>query len=199
MFVKLLQAFSGKAVGEQIDVSSEHADLLIKGGIAEAVQGDPLPALIEKHVGGMLESLTKGLNDTITETIKKIADAQTRSRKNAVPLLFGEQGEGDPRKNFGDFCLCIATKNVKRLDEVYGAQMVDEKGNIVHKAALAESSGSAGGYGRGASGCSSLASTASPSPTRGPARRTRSSCTRRTWPVRTARRPRHPAASGVMC
>jgi HK97 family phage major capsid protein len=148
MFVKLLQAFSGKAVGEQIDVSSEHADLLVKGGIAEAVQGDPLPALIEKHVGGMLESLTKGLNDTITDTIKKIADAQTRSRKNAVPLLFGEGNphEGDPKKNFGDFCLCIATKNVKRLDEVYGAQMVDDNGNIVHKAAMSESSGSAGGY-----------------------------------------------------
>jgi HK97 family phage major capsid protein len=147
MFVKLLQAFSGKAVGEQIDVAQEHADLLVKGGIAEAVQGDPLPALIEKHVGGMLASLTKGLNDTITDTIKKIADAQGRSRKSAIPLLFGsDHHEGDPKKNFGDFCLCIATKNLKRLDEVYGAQMVDEKGNVVHKAAMAESSGSAGGY-----------------------------------------------------
>jgi HK97 family phage major capsid protein len=148
MFIKLLQAFSGKPAGEQIDVSQEHADVLIKGGIAEVVQGDPLPALIEKQVGGMLQSLTKGLNDTITDTLKKIGDAQTRSRKNAVPLIFGDgnQAEGDPKKNFGDFCLCIATKNVKRLDEIYGARAVDEKGNVLQKTAMAEASGSTGGY-----------------------------------------------------
>jgi HK97 family phage major capsid protein len=148
MFVKLLQPFSGKAVGEQIDVSKDHADMLIKGGVAEAVQGDPLPALIEKQVGGMLEGLTKGLNDTINETLKKISEAQAKSRRSAVPAIFGPggDGDGDPKKNFGDFCLSIATKNHKRLDEIYGAHPVDEKGNIVQKAAMGEASGSTGGY-----------------------------------------------------
>ncbi len=146
MFVQLKQAFQGKPPGERIDVSNEHADILIKGGIAEAIQGDPLGEIVEKQVGGMLESLTRGLNDTITATLKQFAAAQTKSNKNAVPAIFGEGGEGDPRKNFGDFCLAVATKNHKRLDEVYKAQFADDKGNVIQKAAMAESSGVTGGY-----------------------------------------------------
>jgi HK97 family phage major capsid protein len=146
MFVQLKQPFNGKPVGERIDVSDAHAEVLIKSGIAEAVAGNPLGELVEKQVGGMLESLTRGLNDTITDTLKQFAAAQAKSRKSAVPLLFGEQGEGDPRKNFGDFCLAIARKDHKRLDEVYHAQLADEKGNPVQKAALGEASGSTGGY-----------------------------------------------------
>jgi HK97 family phage major capsid protein len=146
MFVQLKQPFNGKPAGERIDVSQEHADLLIKGGIAEAVQGDVLGDLVAKQVGGMLENLTKGLNDTITDTLKQFADAQAKSRKSAIPAIFGEGGNGDPKKNFGDFCLCIATKNYKKLDEVYGAQRADEKGNIIPKAAMAESSGVTGAY-----------------------------------------------------
>jgi HK97 family phage major capsid protein len=146
MFLKLKKSFFGKPIGEQVDVEDSHAKSLIDQGIAEAVQGDPLAGLIEKQVGGMLESLTKGLNDTITDTLKKVADAQTKSRKNAVPAIFGEGNDGDPKKNFGDFCLAIARKDQKRLDEVYHAQMADEKGNPVQKAAMAESSGVTGGY-----------------------------------------------------
>jgi HK97 family phage major capsid protein len=146
MFVKLLQPFQGKAVGEQIDVADAHADVLIKGGIAEAIQGNPLGQLVEKEIGGMLEGLTKGLNDTITATLKQFADAQAKSKKNAIPAIFGEGASGDPHRNFGDFCLALATKNHKRLEEVYGARRVDEKGDIIHKAALGEASGVTGGY-----------------------------------------------------
>jgi HK97 family phage major capsid protein len=146
MFVQLKQSFNGKAIGERIDVAEDHAKLLIQGGIAEAVQGDPIGELVQKQVGGMLESLTKGLNDTITDTLKQFAETQKKSRKNAVPAIFGEGKDGDPKKNFGDFCLCIATKNHKRLEEVYKAQQADEKGNIISKTAMAETSGSTGGY-----------------------------------------------------
>jgi HK97 family phage major capsid protein len=146
MFVQLKQAFAGKALGERIDVADAHADALIKAGIAEAIQGNPIGELVEKQVGGMLESLTRGLNDTITATIKQIADAQAKSRKNAVPAIFGTGGEGDPKKNFGDFCLRIARKDHKGLEEVYKAQMADDKGNPVTKAAMGDSSGTTGGY-----------------------------------------------------
>lgn len=146
MFVQLKQAFSGKAIGERIDVAEADAGILIKAGIAEAVQGNPIGELVEKQVGGMLESLTKGLNDTITATLKDFATAQQKSRKNAIPAIFGDNQTGDPKKNFGDFCLAVATKNYKRLEEVYKAQATDDKGNVVQKAALAEASGSTGGY-----------------------------------------------------
>jgi HK97 family phage major capsid protein len=146
MFVQLKQAYFGKPIGERVDVDEVHAKTLIQAGVAEAVQGNPIGELVEKQVGGMLESLTKSVNDAITETIKNVATVQTKSRKNAVPAIFGEGGEGDPKKNFGDFCLAIATKNHKRLEEIYSAKMADNQGNVIHKAAMAEASGSAGGY-----------------------------------------------------
>jgi HK97 family phage major capsid protein len=146
MFIQLKKPYFGKPIGERVDVEEINAKSLIDQGIAEAVQGDVLGTMIEKQVGGMIEGLTKGLNDTITETLKKVADAQAKSRKNAVPLIFGEGGEGDPKKNFGDFLLAIATKNHKRLEEVYGAQKADDHGNPVQKAAMAEGSGATGGY-----------------------------------------------------
>jgi HK97 family phage major capsid protein len=147
MFIQLKQAYFGKPVGERLDVDDKHAKALIDQGIAEAVQGNPITELVEKQVGGLLDNLTRGLNNTITQTLKDFAAAQSKSRKHAVPAIFGEGGEGDPTKNFGDFCLCIATKNIKRLEEVYKAQQADEKGNpISQKAALAESSGVTGGY-----------------------------------------------------
>jgi HK97 family phage major capsid protein len=146
MFIQLKQPFNGKPIGERIDVSQDHADVLIKRGIAEAVQGDPLNDLVQRQVGGMLESLTKGLNDTITETLKQFAKAQSKSNKNGLPEIFGAGQTGDSRYSFGDFCLAVATKNLRRLEDVYNAHTVDPKGNIIGKAAMAEGSGTVGGY-----------------------------------------------------
>jgi len=42
------------------------------------------------------------------------------SRKNAVPAIFADSGEGDPEKNFGDWLLNVAivgSKNGKRATE----------------------------------------------------------------------------------
>src|ERR1700677_2674211 len=115
MFLKFKQAYVGIAAGQQVDVADAgQAKALVEQGIAEAVQGDPLGSLIEKQVGGMIENLTKGLDTAINDAIKGIAAAQSKSRKNSVPAIFGVNGDGDPKKNFGDFCLCIATKNFKR-------------------------------------------------------------------------------------
>jgi HK97 family phage major capsid protein len=146
VFIQLKKAFFGKAMGERVDVDDVHAKALIEQGIAESIQGDPLGELVQKQVGGMLQSLTQGLNDCLTQTLKDFAAAQAKSRKNAVPAIFGDAGQGDPDKNFGDFCLAIARKDHKRLADVYRAPLADDKGNAIHKAALGESSGSTGGY-----------------------------------------------------
>jgi HK97 family phage major capsid protein len=138
MLLQLKQPFNGKAVGDKIDVSAEHGQLLIKGKIAEAASGDSLD--------GILDTITKSLSDTITATLKDFATAQAKSNKNAVPAIFGDRRDGDPHYCFGDFCLALATKNFKRLDDVYRAQPVDQKGNVLTKAAMAEGSGTTGGY-----------------------------------------------------
>jgi HK97 family phage major capsid protein len=147
MLIQLKQTFNGKPPGERIEVDPTHADLLINNGIAVKVDGDPLNDLVTKHVGSMLERLTAGLDNTITETLKEFAKAQTLSNKGAKTIIFGDpKADADPRKNFGDFCIAIATKNHKRLDEVYQASMVDKSGNVVAKAAMAEGAGVTGGY-----------------------------------------------------
>jgi HK97 family phage major capsid protein len=145
MFIQLKQSYFGKPVGERVDVDEPHAKALIAQGIAEAVAGDPLGELVARQVGAMLDSLNKGLDAAVNEALQRFADAQSKSRKNAVPAIFGAGNSGDPQYNFGDFCLAVATKNHKRLEEVYHSYRTDDQGNRT-KAALGESSGVTGGY-----------------------------------------------------
>jgi HK97 family phage major capsid protein len=151
MFIQLKKPYFGKQPGERVDVEDVNAKSLIEQGIAETVQGEHLGGLIEKQIGGMLEGLTRGLNDTITKTLEQFSKAQALSRKNAVPALFGDGGAGDPKKNFGDWLMNVAvagSKNGKRaveaqdrLEKEYGSMF-----NTWQKAALGETSGVAGGY-----------------------------------------------------
>jgi HK97 family phage major capsid protein len=115
---------------------------------------------VEKQMAVMLDHLTKGVNDAITEAVKKVADAQSKSRKNAVPALFGEGGEGDPNRCFGDWCLQVAilgsqktTPSAKsaaadKLEKTYQSPRSDwsASAQAQFKAALGESSGATGGY-----------------------------------------------------
>jgi HK97 family phage major capsid protein len=147
MFIQLKQPYFGKAVGERVDVDPAHAQSLLQQGVAEAVAGDPLNDLIGQGMEKMLGHLTTGLDNAITEALKQFASAQSQARKHAVPAIFGEGATGDPNHNFGDFCLCLATGNRKRLEEEYRSYPVDEKGGRLQtKAALAESGGVTGGY-----------------------------------------------------
>jgi HK97 family phage major capsid protein len=160
VFIQLKTPYFGKPAGERVDVDDKHARTLIDQGVAEAVTGNPIGELVEKQMGVMLESLTRNLNDTITETIKKVAAAQTRSHKNAVPALFGEGGQGDPQRCFGDWCLQVAilgsqktspaakTTAADKLDKVYRSPRHDwaPDTEAQFKAALGESSGVTGGY-----------------------------------------------------
>jgi hypothetical protein len=82
MFIQLKKQYFGKQPGERVDVEEANAKSLIDQGIAEAVQGDHLGALIEKQIGGMLEGLTRGLNETITKpgTIRQEPDPFPQER-----------------------------------------------------------------------------------------------------------------------
>jgi HK97 family phage major capsid protein len=58
-------------------------------------------------------------------------------------LLFGENGEGDPKgKSFGDWLLGVARNDRGYLEKHYGSRFNEWS----QKAALGESSGAAGGY-----------------------------------------------------
>jgi hypothetical protein len=53
-----------------------------------------------KAVEASIAALAKNINRVITAAVQQMALAQTRSRKNAVPEIFGSGGEGDPNKNY---------------------------------------------------------------------------------------------------
>ena len=145
MFVTLKKDFLGNQAGKIIDVAESDAKSLSDQGVAEAVQHDPLALLITRSMEQMLGNLNKSLDAAINAALKQFADAQGQARKHALPAIFGPGGHGDVRRNFGDFCLAIATGNRKRLEEEYGSYLVDKEGAKL-KAALAESSGITGGY-----------------------------------------------------
>jgi HK97 family phage major capsid protein len=145
MFVQLTKEFLGNAVGKRIDVAEGDARHLIETGIAVPVTDDLITPAVSKALEGAFTKFTQSLDGIINASLKAFADAQSRSRRHAVPAIFGDGHSGDPDKNFGDFCLCVATKNHKKLEEVYKSFPVDTQGMRV-KAALAESSGSTGGY-----------------------------------------------------
>jgi len=143
MFVTLKKDYLGHKVGSTLDIHEEPvAKSLVEQGVAEAVQGDPYGPLMAKAMETAIGSLTKSLDSVITAALKQFADAQTKSKKNGSPIIFGPGGEGDPKKTFGDFCLAVARKDRPYLEKHYGSQFNEWQ----TKAALGESSGATGGY-----------------------------------------------------
>jgi HK97 family phage major capsid protein len=143
MFITLKKDYLGHKVGATLDIAEEPvAKSLIEQGVAEAVQGDPYAPIIAKAVESSVQALTKNLDAVISTTLKQFADVQTKSRKNAAPIIFGDQEGGDPKKTFGDWCLAVARSDRGYLEKHYGSEFVPWQ----TKAALGEASGATGGY-----------------------------------------------------
>jgi HK97 family phage major capsid protein len=133
MLIELKQPYFGKPAGTKEHVPEDLARTLIAQGIAHST--------IEQGISNLLTG-------TVEKTLDNIQRAQTLSLKGARAAIFGEAGEGDPRRNFGDWCLTALAATSKRtapadrrdafhrLETVYFSQ----------KAAIAESSGATGGF-----------------------------------------------------
>jgi HK97 family phage major capsid protein len=143
--VQLNKEFMGNAIGKRIDVAEGDARHLIESGIAAAVTDDLITPAVSKALEGAFTKFTQSLDGIINASLKAFADAQSQSRRLAAPVLFGEGKGGDVGHNFGDFLLCIAGRNHKRLEEEYKSYPVDNQG-VRLKAAMAEASGTTGGY-----------------------------------------------------
>ncbi|TMB85869.1 MAG: phage major capsid protein, partial [Chloroflexi bacterium] len=140
MFIQLKKDYFGQKAGARIDVDEPVAQTLLTQGIAEAVQGDPLAPIIARSMETMLASLTASLDDTL----KQFAAAQAKSRKNALPAIFGPGGSGDPDHTFGRFLLAVRQRDLKALDQM-GSRFADWD-HVGHKAAMAGQTGTTGGY-----------------------------------------------------
>jgi HK97 family phage major capsid protein len=142
MWIQLKKAYFGQEPGKRVEVAEEHAKHLIEQQIAEPVPGEPLSPLIEKAMSSAVDKLSEGMSQAIQTALKQVADAQGQAKKHAVPALFGQKGDGNPKHCFGDWCIAVARKDRAYLEKEYGSQFND----YTTKAALAELSGVTGGY-----------------------------------------------------
>jgi HK97 family phage major capsid protein len=101
----------------------------------------PLAPRVQKAMEGMLAGITDTLTKSIDAVVKQFAEAHTRSNKNKVKAIFGEDGDGDPKKTFGQFLLAVMSKDSKTLDEM-GSKFCDWD----QKTAMATQTGTSGGF-----------------------------------------------------
>jgi HK97 family phage major capsid protein len=142
MFFKLLKDWNGQKAGTQLALADADAVPLVQAGIMETVRDDPLTSVITRGVENALNGFQKGLDGIITATLKRFADAQAQSRRHGNPIIFGENGDGDSKKSFGDWCLAVARNEGSYLEKNYGSHF----NQWSQKAAMAESAGATGGY-----------------------------------------------------
>src|SRR3954471_23401838 len=100
MFVQLTRDHLGRKAGERLDVSPADAQDLLAAGVAVAVPDDPIAPAVSRALEGALERHARGLDAVVHRSLRAYADAQSQSRRLAVPALFGS-GSGDPRQSFG--------------------------------------------------------------------------------------------------
>jgi HK97 family phage major capsid protein len=142
MWIELLKEFLGKKPGERLFLEAAEGQALVSSGAARLVADDPLTPVIARGVESALGGFTRGLDQIINATLKQFADAQAKSRRSSVPILFGEADTGDPKKTFGDWALAVARNDRHYLEKHYGSVFNE----WTTKAALGEASGAAGGY-----------------------------------------------------
>lgn len=144
MFVQLKKDYFHQPAGARIDVEEAAANTLITQGIAEKIEGDPLAPLINRSVESLVSTLTRHLNEALDGALKQFAEVQHRSRRHAVPAIFGAGGTGDSQRTFGSYLLAIRRGDAKALEEM-GSHWADWE-NVGSKAALNTQTGTQGGY-----------------------------------------------------
>src|ERR1700678_1977364 len=90
MFIELTKTWQGKQPGERLDLADPDAKKLIEDGHAKAIETD----LLSKAVEDAMARAAAQFDAAIDKKLKEFTEAQSRSRKNAVPIIFGDNGEG---------------------------------------------------------------------------------------------------------
>ncbi|CAN5133624.1 hypothetical protein BH10PLA2_BH10PLA2_34220 [soil metagenome] len=150
MFVKLLQPFMGQEAGKVIDVSDADAKALFDQKLAAPAGDDVLSPVVAKAMETAMNRVSDSVNLLVETTLKKFQEAQQQTQKKSAPLLFGEEGKGNPNHCFGDWlhhaikAICgkgsEPMKAAEHLEKHYG------QNGINAKAAMATTSGTIGGY-----------------------------------------------------
>src|SRR6266404_1945272 len=150
MLVRLKQDFIGSSAGKVLDVSEVDARTLLERGIADPAGDDALSPVITKAMEAAMTKVSDSVGQIIDTTLKRFQEAQEQARRNSVPAIFGEQGDGDLKRNFGDWLRhAITATTGKPHDAMQAADYLEKtykQSSFQTKAALGESSGVTGGY-----------------------------------------------------
>jgi HK97 family phage major capsid protein len=147
MWIELLTDLLGQKAGARIDVCDADARLLIDAKKAQDVANDPIVEAVTKSMAEALLKITGSISGAVDAAMKDFGNTLAKSRKNAVPAIFGENGNGEPKKTFGAFLLAIQHKNVKALEEIeMGSFYVDWERPIDKKTAMTTQQGAQGGF-----------------------------------------------------
>jgi len=132
-----LKAYVNFPAGSTVDILDDViAKQLQDTGYAKPADVDPVDAAIQLSV----DTLTSRIDAALKRTLDQLAHAQTKSRKNGIPEIFGPGNNGDPKKTFGSFLIALISNDKKTLDAL-GAEWEPWT-----KVALAESTGATGGF-----------------------------------------------------
>ena len=150
MLIRLKQDFLGSAAGKVLDVSEADARTLSERGIGDPAGDDALSPVLARAMEAAMTRVSDSVGQIIDTTLKRFAEAQEQARRHAVPALFGDGGQGDPKKNFGDWLRhAIIACTGKGKDAANAADYLEKNYKQLDyqaKAALGESSGVTGGY-----------------------------------------------------
>ncbi|MFO0876496.1 MAG: phage major capsid protein [Gemmataceae bacterium] len=144
MFVQLSRDFLGKKAGERIDLAESDAQALLQSGTATAIGDDRLGPLLQQTLDHALAGVTGQVQGAVERSLKEFAQAQTRSRRHAVPALFGDGANGDPKRTFGRFLLAVRQHDQRTLEEM-GSRFI-EWDDVEKKTAMSTQTGTTGGY-----------------------------------------------------
>jgi HK97 family phage major capsid protein len=144
MFLQLLRDFLGHRAGERLEVPDADAQALIQSGLASPLSDDPLGPLIQASLDRALANLSGQVQASVDSLLSDYASASTRSRKNALPAIFGPGHSGDLKHSFGRFLLAVRHNDRKTLEEM-GSRFI-EWDNVEQKAGLSTQGGATGGY-----------------------------------------------------
>jgi hypothetical protein len=128
MFVQLQKEFLGRKPGERIDVSESDANALIAQQLATPVTDDLITPAVQRAMEQAFSGFQKDLDAVINAALKQFQGAQQKSRKNAVPAIFGDNGDGDPHgKTFGDWLVNVAVATTGKGDRAAAVKRLNKE------------------------------------------------------------------------
>lgn len=166
---KVLKAFAAHNAGDVIELDPAHdtTSLYVETGRIEEA-----PSAADDLIGKAVSKLTETIAAAVSKTTEGIADTIARTYSPKGVRVDAGESESDRRKSFGHFLQCVGIAGTAQSDvaereaaanllaKQYGSRFnskfneqyaksgaaVDAESRTITKAALAESSGTTGGY-----------------------------------------------------